>query len=246
MKNSNLLLMVFLLFLFSMTFLICEHITVTSFLVDKVIYQKNESLSGLKLVAFTFDDGPSITTEKLLDELKMRNVKATFFVLGEKCEKFPLILKKIADDGHQVGVHSYNHRNFYGLNIAQLDFQVNSTVNIIKKITGKVPNILRPSYGNVSKNIKKVSSLPIILWSIDTKDWKIKSPKRLFENNIDKIGDGDIVLFHDIFESSIDGALMLIDALKKRNFIFVTIDEIAFLKNRPLNKSEVYFNFFDN
>lgn len=247
MKRTELTLTIFLLMLFALTFFISEQAVSTSYLKDTSVYKENSDyFNDKKLVAFTFDDGPSTTTERLLDELKKRNAKVTFFVLGERCEQYPSILRKISHDGHQIGIHSYNHKDFYGLSTSQLDFQINSTKDIIRKITGNNPNILRPSYGNVSRNIKKVSDLPIILWSVDTKDWRIKSPERLYENNIDKIEDGDIILFHDIFDSSIDGALMLMDALKEKDFMFVTINEMSFFKNKPLNKSEVYFNFFDD
>ena len=233
MKKKLLLLFTFVLLFFSFTNNKESH---SVFVSDEFEYKK--------LVAFTFDDGPiKETTEVLLDGLRLRNVKATFFVLGAQCEEFPDILKKIAEDGHQIGGHGYNHKNLPLLKQKEIEEQINKTNEIIESIIGERPKIFRPAYGNYNRKVIKYSEMPIILWSIDTEDWRVRNAQRIYDRYIDKIKDGDIVLFHDKFPSSVEAALMMIDELKRRGFSFVTIEEMANLKNIELNSFSQYFNF---
>lgn len=196
-----------------------------------------------KVIALTFDDGPEKETEELLNELRLRNVKVTFFVLGEKALKYPNIIKKIHKDHHQIGNHTYNHKILSRLKNSQIHEQIEKTNEAVENIIGKKPEILRPSYGSVNKKVLRASQMPIVLWSVDTKDWKIQNARKIYKNNINKIKDGDIILMHDIFKSSIEGSLMLIDELLKEGFEFVTINDLAEIKGVELKENEKYYRF---
>lgn len=170
-------------------------------------------------------------------------MKATFFVLGNKAEVYPDIIKKIHNDGHQIGNHTYDHRLLRGLSDEEIREQIEKTNKIIKNIIGKEPTILRPGYGMYNNKVLRNSEMPIILWSIDSKDWRIRNSDRLFRNIINKIKDGDIILMHDIFERSIEVALMIIDDLQEKGFEFVTIERLAKIKGIELISDEKYFYF---
>ena len=209
---------------------------------NSLIVSKNED-NDIKYIAFTFDDGPSRYTNELLDGLKERDVKVTFFLLGHLCERYPETLKRIVLEGHQIGNHGYDHRLLTRLKPDEIEFQINKTNEIIKRITGVEPTIIRPAYGIYNDHILKPFKMPIILWSIDTLDWRVRNSKRIYRNNINKISDGDIILFHDKFKSSIKGALMLIDELKDEGFEFLTISDLAKVKDINLEKNKEYFYF---
>jgi len=209
---------------------------------DTLIVSKSDD-DDIKYIAFTFDDGPSRYTDELLDGLKERDVKATFFLLGCLCERYPETLKRIVREGHQIGNHGYDHRLLTRLKKDEIEFQINKTNEIIKNITGVEPEILRPAYGSYNNRVLKNIKTPIVLWSIDTMDWRYRNSKRIYRNNINKIKDGDIILFHDKFKSSIKGALMLIDELMSEDFEFLTISDLAKVKDIDLENSKEYFRF---
>ena len=151
------------------------------------------------VVALTFDDGPSIYTEEILDTLKKYNSNATFFVLGNKIEAHSNTIIKMYQNGNEIGNHSYNHRWLTKLSPESQREQINKTQEIIKKYTGTSPIYLRPTYGSVNKKLRNNTNLDIILWNVDTKDWKYKNVDTIVNNSLKDTKDGSIVLMHDTY-----------------------------------------------
>ena len=197
-----------------------------------------------KLIAFTFDDGPSeITTNRLLEELKQHDAKVTFFVLGNRVEANQNTLKKAYQEGHEIGSHTYNHRNLLLLNDYTRIQEIKETNQAIENVIGIKPTLLRPPYGNINEETKKISNMHIIEWGIDTLDWKTKDKELIAKEIVDNAYDGAIILLHDIYESSVDGALLAMEKLEQEGYAFVTISEMAELKNITLDYTTLYRSF---
>ena len=180
-----------------------------------------------KYVALTFDDGPHYKyTEMLLDGLKKRNVKVTFFVLGSNASKNYNILKKAALDGHVIGNHTYSHKNLFRLKEEEILEEIDKTNQIIEAITGTTPKYFRPSYGNYNGKILKLAKMETVLWNVDSLDWKIKNSNQITRRVLNKVSDGSIILMHDIYKSSVKAAFLIIDKLQEEGYEFVTIDEL--------------------
>lgn len=182
------------------------------------------------VVALTFDDGPSRYTEEILETLKKHEVCATFFVLGNKVEDYKEVLKKSIEYQNELGNHSYNHKWLSRLPINSLKEQIEKTQQILQESLSYQPKYLRPTYGSVNDRIRKNTELKIVLWTVDTKDWKIKNIDRIVEKATTDIEDGDIILMHDIFERSAKALEKIIPILKEQGFQFVTISELEEVK----------------
>lgn len=199
-------------------------------------------------IALTFDDGPyAPTTNKLLDKLKEYNAKATFFVLGSRVEKYSDTLKRIDAEGHQIGNHSYSHKNLTKLNDAEFDFEINKTDELINNVIGEKPVLLRPPYGASNKTIDAKISKAIINWNVDTLDWKYKdiSKKNEMVSIIKKevlgnLQDGNIILMHDIHENTVDAMMTVIEEIHRQGYRMVTVSELAKIHNIKLVNGEVY------
>lgn len=182
------------------------------------------------VVALTFDDGPSQYTEEIIQILKENEVNATFFILGNKVERYQDILRKSVQNGNELGNHSYNHQWLSHLSTDELMTQIRKTQSVIQEKIQYTPRYLRPTYGSVTNRIRKNANLEIALWTVDTKDWRIHNVNRIVERATKKIKDGDIILMHDIFERSKDALKEIIPILKKQGFQFVTISELEEVK----------------
>ncbi len=182
------------------------------------------------VVALTFDDGPSRYTEEILETLRRNEVCATFFVLGNKVEDYQEVLKKSVSYHNELGNHSYNHKWLSRLPINSLKEQIEKTQQVLQKTLSYQPKYLRPTYGSVNDRIRKNTELKIVLWTVDTKDWKITNVDRIIEKATTNIKDGDIILMHDIFERSSQALEKIIPILKEQGFQFVTISELEEVK----------------
>ena len=178
-------------------------------------------------VALTFDDGPHpVQTKRLLDGLKERNVKVTFFLMGESIEGNEEIVKQMQEDGHLIGNHSYSHIQLTKAGEDAVCDAIKHTEDIIAEITGTRPEYLRPPYGDWNDSLECHLDLIPVFWSVDSLDWKLKNTKKIVDKVLKKTGDGDIILMHDIFPTSVDAALQIIDELQARGYKFVTVDEL--------------------
>ena len=196
-----------------------------------------------KLIALTFDDGPSNNTKYFIKELQKRDALVTFFVVGNRVKKYEDVLKEAYLMGNQIGSHTYSHKNLLYLNEEEITKEIEKTNEAIYNVIGTKPTIIRVPYGNINKKIRSISNMNHILWNVDTLDWKYKNSNRVYKEIIKHAEDGNIILLHDIFKTSVNGVLKAIDELKKQGYEFVTIDEMVYLKNIKLDKSKTYVNF---
>lgn len=183
-----------------------------------------------KYVAITFDDGPSKYTKQIIDILKKHNVNATFFVLGNKVKLYSDILNESIDNGNVIGNHSYNHKLLIKLNKEDIINQINKTNEEIKFYTGYTPTLFRPTYGSVNSTIKNNTNMDIVLWNVDTMDWKYRNINKIVKRATKSLKDGDIILMHDIYKSSAAALEKIIIEIKKQGFEIVTIPELKEIK----------------
>ena len=196
-----------------------------------------------KLIAFTFDDGPSETnTNYLLDNLDKYDAKVTFFVLGSRVNSNKETIKRAYLEGNAIGSHTYNHRNLNLLSDVALMDEVKKTNEAIKEVIGTSPTLLRPPYGNLTDHGKELANMSIVLWNIDPLDWKYKDKNRVANEIIEHAHDGAIILVHDIYKSSVEGALLAMEELQKQGYAFVTINEMAQLRGIELDTTTSYFS----
>lgn len=197
--------------------------------------------NAVPVVALTFDDGPKPeTTARLLDALALREIPATFFLVGEFIPENKPLIKRMASEGHQIGVHSYSHIEITNLSRSDFDFEVNQTRDLLRDILGEEEYWLRPPYGILDDSVLKWADSPIILWSLDPEDWKDRDTKRIVDDVLGRVGDGDILLFHDIYDSSVDAVIQIADALLARGYCFVTTEQLLRLRNIPVENGRIY------
>ena len=194
-----------------------------------------------KLIALTFDDGPRRdTTAKLLDGLAQRGAPATFFLVGEQIVGQEDLVRRMDAEGHQIGIHTYDHVTLVGLNRADFDAQVDKTRQMLKNILGHNDFLLRPPYGLYDAGVQNKAECPIILWSIDPKDWGDKNADRETAQIVSEARDGAIVLMHDIYPASVEAALRAVDELHKQGYLFVTVEQLFAARGIALQPGEVY------
>ena len=180
-----------------------------------------------KYIALTFDDGPSRKyTPILLDGLKERGVHATFFLMGKNIEGEEDIVKRMSEEGHLIGNHSYEHIQLTKAGAKVVCEAVEHTQEQIEAITGKRPEYIRPPYGDWNEELEEEIGMTPVLWSLDSLDWKLKDTGKIIRQVLKDVKDGDIILLHDIFPSSVEAALELIDILQKEGYVFVTAEEL--------------------
>ena len=179
------------------------------------------------LVALTFDDGPrSSTTGPLLDGLALREVPATFFLVGSRIPGNEDLVRRMAAEGHQIGIHTYDHVELKGLSRRDFDLQVGRTRALITQLAGEGSYWLRPPYGLLDKTAEGWCGGPVILWSVDPEDWKDDDIDRIVAAVVEHTSDGDIILLHDLFPSSAQAALRIVDTLLARGYCFVTVEQL--------------------
>lgn len=183
------------------------------------------SLEAEKLVALTFDDGPKrATTERLLDALESRGAHATFFLIGEQLEGNEDLVRRMQAEGHQVGSHTWSHTDLSALSPWEAQQELSKTQAALVEILGPGPYWLRPPYGRLKAN--KELETPIIIWSVDPRDWESKDADAVTEHVLSHAQPGDILLLHDIYDSSVDAAIRIVDALQAEGYRFVTVEEL--------------------
>jgi len=193
------------------------------------------------VAALTFDDGPHASlTPKLLDILKARKVKATFFVVGTNAAEYPAILKRIVAEGHEIGNHSWNHPNFAKMSNDAIKSQMDRTNEAIKAATGITPTVMRPPYGSLRETqrewMKAEYGMPTILWGVDPLDWRDRKAAVVRDRIVNQTKPGDIILAHDIHASTVDAMASAIDQLLGRGYEFVTVSELIKLDKPSLKK----------
>lgn len=180
-----------------------------------------------KVVALTFDDGPGYkTTMALLDGLKERDVKATFFLVGEKITERSSVIERMYEDGHLIGNHTYTHIQLDAVNTACAMDEIEKTNELILQITGEVPKYIRPPFGSWNTQLEQQINMTPVLWTLDTSDWNTRHVNQIVNYVVDNVESGDVILMHDIYDTSVVAALEIVDQLKAKGYIFVTVDDL--------------------
>lgn len=179
-----------------------------------------------KCVALTFDDGPGPKTGQLLDALKKADAAATFFVVGPNAEARPQVLTRMMAEGHEIGNHTWSHRMLTSLAPDRVAREIDSVSDAVVDATGAAPTLMRPPYGAVNAMVKKKAGVPVILWDVDTLDWKVRNARKVVSNALRDTTPGSIVLMHDIHPSTIDAVPAILKGLRAKGYRFVTVSDL--------------------
>ncbi len=214
----------------------------------KIVVNKvevDEKLKAKKLIALTFDDGPSKETNRLLDILEENNAKATFYVLGSQINKYSDELIRIAKDGHEIGNHTWDHKQLTKLSSKKVEEEIMTTRAKIFNTVNVDALAIRAPYGSVNANVKAIAkklNMYFVHWSIDTLDWKTRNANSTYKAIIEHAGDGQIILCHDIHKQTVDAMDKVIKKLKADGYEFVTVSELFKLRDKEFEAGKVYYN----
>ncbi len=196
------------------------------------------------IVAFTFDDGPILgLTDKIVDSLAANKSTATFFMLGLSMENNQNLIKYVYDNGNEIGLHGYSHRNFSRMGLEEIQNELDKTNELVYEATGEYSKIIRPPYGSFNSNISANIPYSYILWNMDTYDWKHKNTDGIVDHVLSNVKDGDVILFHDTYQATVDAIEKLLPELYLRGFEVVDVSTLAKVKNIDLNTSDSYYYF---
>ena len=186
----------------------------------------SEPLKSMKLIALTFDDGPSEYTDKIIDLLNDYNCHATFFVVGNKVLSNKDSIIKMVDNGNEIANHTYSHPWLTHLNVNNIVDEINQTNETILSVTGIKPRLFRPSYGAINKTVRNKINMDVVMWTNDSSDWKYKNYKTIASRVIKKVKNYDIILMHDTYERSYKALKIIIPKLQNQGYIFVTVTDL--------------------
>lgn len=210
----------------------------------KLISKKDTGIDPDKpMIALTFDDGPGKRTGELLDQLEKYGARATFFMLGQKVSSYKEEVKRMKAIGCELGNHSYDHADLSKVSEEKVKKEIEDTNSRIRDIVGEGATVMRPPYGAISKTLKENVGMPMILWNIDTLDWKTRNAKKTIDSVMDNVKDGDVILIHDIHTESVDAAIALIPKLLDEGYQLVTVSELAAAKGVELEDGGKYTDF---
>jgi len=192
-----------------------------------------------KYVAMTYDDGPHPqNTPRLLDMLRARNIKATFYVIGRNVDLYPAITRRIVAEGHEIGNHTYTHGNMTKMSDAKVRLELNKCRDSIAKATGVKPRTLRPPYGALKQSqrswIHSEYGYPTIMWAVDPRDWQRPGPSVVTSRILSGTTPGAIVLAHDLHAPTVTAMPATLDGLLKKGYKFVTVSQLLAMKPKEV------------
>lgn len=196
-----------------------------------------------KMIALTFDDGPGEYTKELAQYFNKHHASATLFVIGQNVTRYHDGLAYAAHHGFEIGNHTYNHIDLAKASKQTIKSQIGKTNTIVKKYTGSKPTLIRPPYGAYNQLVRQTAKKPLVLWSIDTLDWKTHSVTQTVNTTMKNVKDGDIILEHEIYGPSVKAAKILVKKLQKKGYQFVTVSELAKYKGVKLKNGIGYGSF---
>jgi len=179
-----------------------------------------------RYLALTFDDGPKAgTTDLLLDGLKERGAAATFFLVGDQAVLYPDLVRRMQEEGHQVGNHTWSHQRLEG-DAAKAVHEVDRMDALLREILGEGEYWLRPPYGVITEEIAGRIQVPMVKWNVDPRDWESRETGAVVQSVLEEVQPGSIILLHDIYPSSVNAALQVVDRLQEDGYWFVTVEEL--------------------
>lgn len=194
-----------------------------------------------KYLALTFDDGPKQgTTDRLLDGLKERGASATFFLVGEWAAVNQDLVRRMQDEGHQVGNHTWSHVRLEGADTDALLQEIQHNEALLQEILGGKDYWLRPPYGVIAPELEPFIQVPMIKWSVDPRDWESRDRQAIVKTVLQEVKPNSIILLHDIYPDSVDAALELVDLLQQEGYWFVTVEELLQLNGIMPQKGILY------
>ena len=215
------------------------------FLCISVLIFPIRASEATRYVALTFDDGPSGRfTRRLLEGLQARDVKATFLLCGYRLKDYPKLANKIWELGHEIGLHGYSHKDMGKMDQKTAAKEINDTWALLPE--GCKPVFLRPPGGSSGDGVTKAAEeagLALLNWSVDPRDWATRDAVAVQAAVVDAVQDGDVILLHDMSDSSVDAALGIIDQLQKQGFRFVTVSELARIRGVIPQPGRMYCSF---
>lgn len=192
-------------------------------------------------VALTFDDGPKAgTTDRLLDGLRELGASATFFVVGEEAEKAPELVERMQAEGHQVGNHTWSHVRLEGEDTAALLDEVDRTEDFLEDLLGEGTYWLRPPYGKIDAAVAAQINVPLVQWSVDPRDWESRDRVQVVRAVLESVQPNSIILLHDLYPSSVEAALELVETLEGEGYCFVTVEELLRLNGNTPRAGVLY------
>lgn len=196
-----------------------------------------------KLVCFTFDDGPyAPVTNKILDVLEKYNGRATFFVVGDRAATYSDEIERASKMGCEIGTHTYSHVNLNTLSVPEMQEEIRKSCDAISKYSGKKVKVLRPPEGAANETVKANVNMPMVLWSVDSRDWDYRNADRDYQTVMDNVFDGSIVLMHDLYPATADAVARIIPELAKQGYKFVTFSELMKIRGVDVEPGEKYFS----
>ena len=194
------------------------------------------------MVALTFDDGPyDRVTNRIVKVLAKHDSRATFFVVGNRVERYADTMKNAYNKGNQIATHTFDHGDLSKMKKKQIRREFKRAFRVMKKINGENPTMLRPPYGNVNDKMRQTIRIPMIYWNVDTEDWASRNKDKIL-SRCKNIKDGDIVLMHDLYPSTAAAVEKLVPKLRKKGFQLVTVEELFYYKGIDAKGGKVYFN----
>jgi len=183
------------------------------------------------IVAMTFDDGPHPRlTPQLLDTLRIRGIRATFYVIGRNAARYPLLLQRMVAEGHEIGNHTWSHPSLYGHSDASVLNQVDRTNRAVYDAVGRPPVTMRPPYGNLYDRqrlmLHQARAMPTVLWSVDPMDWRRPGSSVVAQRIVRDSHSGGVILAHDIHSATVRAMPSALDGLAARGFRFVSVSEL--------------------
>lgn len=199
--------------------------------------------NGEKLIALTFDDGPhSTVTGRILDTLERYDAKATFFIVGNRAADYPAVIRRAKNLGCEIGSHTWSHKNLTKLSIDQMNTEMNNSVNAISSITGVSVNIMRPPEGAFNSTVKSNMPYPMIMWSVDSMDWKYRDAQKDYNEVMNYVFDGAIILMHDLYPATAAAVERLVPDLIAKGYKFVTVSELMASRGVTMADGNVYYS----
>lgn len=196
------------------------------------------------MLALTFDDGPSAHTDRLLDVFEKYDSKGTFFIIGNLIDSRASTLVRIASEGHEIGNHSWSHKQLTDLSKEEIEAQIMMTRTKIFEVTGIDSRIVRPPYGTCNDTVIAVgvnTGVSFVNWTVDTLDWKTKNADAIYTEIMEYAFDGAIILCHDLHKATVDAMEKAIPALIAKGYQLVTVSQLMENKGKPLEAGEIYY-----